>query len=151
MLRLHRIGLPGTERVPRFNASEPTQDLRHLFAIKRDKMFEMAKGMIQSRLGKVVWTIGIISITLARLPFWLVYYAPRDLRQHPKWTCLQAIKHRLVRILLYHSSLMEVRTPIELEPGVEKDRFAKIEPARKDIYQGVLADSNIKPATTGGL
>lgn len=114
-------------------------------------MFETAKSMIQSRLGKVVWTIAIISITLARLPFWLVYYAPRDLRQHPKWTYLQAIKHRLVRIFLYHSSLMEVRTPIELEPRVEKDRFAKIEPARKDIYQGVLADSNIRPAATGGL
>lgn len=113
-------------------------------------MFGTAKSMIQSRLGKVVWTVAVISITLARLPLWLVYYAPRNLRQHPKWTCLQAIRNRLVRILLYHSSLMEVQPPIGWEPGFEKDRFAEIEPAKKDIYQDVLADSNIRPATTVG-
>ena len=113
-------------------------------------MLETAKSMIQIRLGKVVWTIAVISITLARLPFWLVYYTPRTLRQHPKWTYLQAIKHRLMRVFLYHSSLMEVRTPIKLEPGIEKDSFVKIEPARKNIYQGVLAESDIRPATTGG-
>ncbi|KAK0513912.1 hypothetical protein JMJ35_003634 [Cladonia borealis] len=113
-------------------------------------MFETAKGMIQSRLGKVVWTIAAISITLARLPFWLVYYSPQNLRQHPKWTYLQAIMHRVLRILLYHSALMEVQLPLLWEPEIQKDRFANIEPARKDIYQGVLADSNIKPATTGG-
>ena len=102
LLRLHRIGLPGTQRVPRFNASEPTRDPGRLLAIKRDKMFETAKSMIQSCLGKVVWTTAIMSIKLARLPFWLLYYATRNLRQHAKWTYLQAIKHRLVRILVYH-------------------------------------------------
>ena len=113
-------------------------------------MVGTAKSMVQSRLGKVVWTIAATSITLARLPLWLVYYAPRNLRQHPKWTYVQAIMHRLIRTLLYHSALMEVQAPILWEPEIEKDRFANIEPARKDIYQGVLADSNIKPATTGG-
>lgn len=113
-------------------------------------MLAAAKSVIQSRLGKVVWTIAVISITLVRLPFWLVYYAPRNLRQHPKWTYFQAIKHRLARVFLYHTSFLEVRTPIMLEPVAEKDRFVKIEPARKDIYQGVLAETDIKPAATGG-
>lgn len=45
---------------------------------------------------------------------------------------------------------MEARPPIGWEPGFDKDRFAKIEPAKKDIYRGVLADSNISPATTEG-
>ena len=91
-----------------------------------------------------------ISAILAQLPFWLVVYALPQLRPHPKWTYLQAIKNRQVRSYVYHYSVMEVRTPLRLEPGAEKERFVRIEPSKKNIYRGVLAAADVKPDITGG-
>lgn len=55
--------------------------------------------------------------------------------------------NKLVWAILYHSSYVQVRTPIRLD---EKDRFIKIQPFKDFIYQGLLDDPKICPAVTGG-
>ena len=50
---------------------------------------------------------------------------------------------------LYHSSLVEVKTPLSLNPGSEKGRFMKISPPNKDLYRGVLKDTRIQPTVIG--
>ena len=109
-----------------------------------------SKSFVTSRQGKFVWTIVAISATLAQLPFWLIIYALPHLRPHPKWTYLQAIKNRVIKLYIYHLSVMEARTPLRLEPAEEKERFVLIEPSEKGIYRGVLAATDVKPETTGG-
>ena len=41
-------------------------------------------------------------------------------------------------------------TPLRLEPAVDKEQFITIKPAEKDIYRGVIADTPVRPAVTGG-
>lgn len=97
--------------------------------------------------GKAIWTLGAVTLTLLRLPYWLIYYIPKRFRQHPQWTYRQALMNQMVRIILYHSSFVEVYTPIQLD---EKNDFVIISSAEDHIYQGLLDDPKICPTTTGG-
>ena len=56
--------------------------------------------------------------------------------------------NEMVRAVLYHSSRVEVRTPIRLD---EKDGFVTIHPPNdRHIYQGLLDEPNIQPSVIGG-
>ena len=114
------------------------------------KMKQTSNSLITSPLGKVLWTIYAIILTSIKSLFWLIYYLPKPLRQHPKWTYHQAIANELMRAFLYHSSIMEVRTPLSLEPAGEK-HFVSIPPQNSDFYRGVLAYPSIRPTTIGGI
>lgn len=56
-----------------------------------------------------------------------------------------------MKAFLYHSSIVEVRTPLSLEPAAEKERFVRIPPQTNDFYRGVLADTSIQPTTIEGI
>lgn len=58
--------------------------------------------------------------------------------------------NRLLRLYVYHYTVMETRTPLGLEPDADKERFVLIEPSKQNIYRGVLAATDVKPETTGG-
>ena len=107
------------------------------------------RSVITHGMGKVIWTIGAIILTITKLPFWLIYFLPPPLRQHPQWTYRQALMNELMGAFLYHSALVEVKTPLSLNPGSEKDRFVKISPSDKDLYRGVLKDTRIQPTVIG--
>lgn len=48
-------------------------------------------------------------------------------------------------------SVIEIKTPVKLEPGKEGDRFVTIQPGKSDRYIGVVAqDKEIRPETIGG-
>lgn len=51
---------------------------------------------------------------------------------------------------MYHSSLLEVQTPVSLEPEADKERFVAIIPPEKDLFQGIFSDTNIQPAVVAG-
>ncbi|KAI9696493.1 MAG: hypothetical protein M1820_008121 [Bogoriella megaspora] len=102
---------------------------------------------------KALWALVAISSALIRLPIWsLLWLFPR-FRQSPHWTFRQALGVRLLRLLLFHSSLTEVKTPISLSPGSEKARFVVIDPNDKKlsgVFTGVLeADKSVKPLKVG--
>ena len=110
---------------------------------------ERSNPMITHGVGKAIWTTGAILLTIIQLPIWLVYFLPTPLRQHPKWTYRQALMNKIMRTMMYHCSLVEVRTPLSLEPGAEKDCFVMIPPQNEDFYRGILVDARIQPAVIG--
>ena len=113
-------------------------------------MVNETRSIIRTPLGKVVWTIVATTLTLFKLPFWLLYFIPSWLRPHPKMTYLQALMQPLFKTFIYHSSFLEVQTPASLEPGAEKERFVPISPPEKDHFHGILRETDIQPAVVAG-
>lgn len=108
------------------------------------------KKFLTSRGGKHLWVTGAVLLTIIQLPLLLLYYIPKSCRQHSQWTYLQAIMNELMRKFLYHSAVVEVKTPLNLVSATGKGRFVTIEPSQ-NVYRGVLEDSAIRPSVTGGL
>lgn len=102
---------------------------------------------VSKQPGKAIWTIAAACYTAVQLPFWLLYFIPKRFRQHPDWTYQQALMNRIVRAILYHSSYVEVSTPIRLD---EKEGFVRINPASDQFYRGLLDNPKIRPTVTGG-
>ena len=104
--------------------------------------------LLTSHPGKSLWVFCAILITIAKLPFLSLYYFLQ--RPHAKWTVRQALMNHLMRVFLYHSAIVEVKTPLKLDPGSERERFIQIPPAKSIHLKGVLNDETIQPKTTGG-
>ncbi|KAI9761971.1 MAG: hypothetical protein M4579_000754 [Chaenotheca gracillima] len=101
--------------------------------------------------GKAIWTVCALLAMGVKVPFWLAYYIPKSLRPHPTWTYRQAVCTRILRAALTFASMTQARTPLNLEPGAEKERFAVFAPSTKDVYRGVAApDEEVRPVDIGG-
>lgn len=101
-----------------------------------------------SHPGKAIWVLGAVLVTLAKLPMLSIYYLFQ--RPDPRWTVRQALMNNLMRAFLYHSAVVQVKTPLNLEPGAEGKRFVLIPAIDQRHLKGVLDDDTIRPATTGG-
>jgi acetyl esterase/lipase len=99
--------------------------------------------------GKALWILLALTTTAIRFPLFAIYYIPKSLRPVSKWTWRQAISTAMMKLFLYHYSAIEFKVPTSLHPGVEKDDFVVMKPS-KDVYKGVLIDSEIKPEDVGG-
>ncbi|KAL9094922.1 MAG: hypothetical protein Q9165_002872 [Trypethelium subeluteriae] len=103
---------------------------------------------------KALWVLFAVSTTLIRLPLWTLLYLVPSLRPNPHWTLRQALGTRLVRLVLYQSSLVQVKTPTSLTPGAEKSRFITIDPSSSprstSLFKGILtSDPAIRPLPLG--
>ncbi|KAF2450849.1 alpha/beta-hydrolase [Karstenula rhodostoma CBS 690.94] len=105
-------------------------------------------GFLTSHPGKAIWVLGAVLITLARLPLVSLYYIFR--RPNPKWTIRQALMNDLMRAFLYHSAVVQAKTPLKLDPGSEGERFVTIPAVQSNHLKGVLDDKKIRPAVTAG-
>lgn len=105
-------------------------------------------GFLTSHPGKAVWVLGAVLVTLARLPFVSLYYLLR--RPNPKWTTRQALMNDLMRAFLYHSAVVQTKTPLKLEAGSEGERFVTIPAVPSNRLNGILDDKEIRPVTTAG-
>ncbi|KIN06816.1 hypothetical protein OIDMADRAFT_108499 [Oidiodendron maius Zn] len=104
-----------------------------------------------SQPGKFIFTLRAIVINVIKFPFWILYFIPPFLRPNPKWTYQQALGVRILKSYLAYVSTIEIKTPIDLRPGAEGDRFVTIKPGNPDNYIGVVAqDRGIIPQTIGG-
>jgi hypothetical protein len=57
---------------------------------------------------------------------------------------------RLLFSALYHFATVQVKTPLPLDPGAEKERFVRIKPAKDDQYKGPLrSNADVKPVEIG--
>ena len=113
-------------------------------------MVNKTRSILQTPPGKVIWTIIATTLTLIKLPLWLLYYIPSRLRPHPKLTYRQALSQQLFRTYIYHLSLTEIQTPTSLEPGAEKERFVLINPPETNHFQGISTGTDIQPAAVAG-
>lgn len=100
---------------------------------------------------QVFWAMIGVTLTLSKLPLWMLYFIPSRLRPHTSWTYLQALMQPVVKNFLYYISLIEVQTPASLEPGAEKERFVLISPPDEDQLQGILTETKIKPAVVAAI
>jgi len=109
------------------------------------------KEFLTTQPGKAIWTLFAVATTAARLPFWLIYYLPSFLRPNPRWTYVQALKVRFLRLIVHHSSIVQVVTLQTLSPGAEKTRFVVAPVAPSTRYIGPAAPvHNINPKPVGG-
>ena len=117
---------------------------------KADTASSPGGSFITRQPGKALWLLfGIVS-TSVRLPLWLLYNIPKSLRPHSKWSYRQAILNKIVKQLIYHTASIRIQTSTFLEPGDEKECFVVMQPAKDDLYRGVLKDAEIKPMAVGG-
>ena len=86
-----------------------------------------------------------------KYPVLLFWFIPKSLRQHPSWTYRQAWGTEFFKLVLGLSSAIEWCPPRSLDPGVEKERFVIVKPAADSLYRGILNDSDIRPASIGGV
>lgn len=99
---------------------------------------------------KAIYTLLAVALEATRLPLWVILYSLKAGRPHPEWTHAQAVRMRIVKAFLTHSSAVQVKTPLSLAPGKEKDRFVVMQPAPASTYKGPTVDSKIKPENIGG-
>ncbi|KAF2397024.1 alpha/beta-hydrolase [Trichodelitschia bisporula] len=99
---------------------------------------------------KALYTLIAVAFETARFPFWILLYIHTAGRPHRKWTLRQAIRMRIVKAFLYHSSKVRVAPQLSLAPGTEKERFVVMEPATNSLYTGPTKDSEIVPTAIGG-
>ena len=102
--------------------------------------------------GKTIYTLLSISSALPKIAFWLIIYLPKYFRPHPQWTYRQAVMNKAVLYFLDWQSVIRIKTPQDLKPGIEKERFLTIPPSPAKFYQGVTTNNNeIKPSTFGAV
>ena len=59
--------------------------------------------------------------------------------------------NKLFRAFLYHATIVEVHTPQNLRPNVEKDGFVPIRPPPAETFRGSTQDLDIKPSVVEGF
>ena len=94
--------------------------------------------------------------TLLATPWLLTHFLwdlllclPPWTRPGKAWTVNKAVRMRVVKLALHYWSLTRAGDRLTLRPGSEKNRFEPITPQPEKLYQGVLSDSEIKPAPIG--
>ncbi|KAF2669956.1 alpha/beta-hydrolase [Microthyrium microscopicum] len=100
---------------------------------------------------KAVYALLAVVYELTRFPIWVLLYTFRVGRPHKSWTFSQALRMRIVKSFLAHSSTVRTKTKLSLEPGVEGDRFTIINPQGNWAYKGPLADTSIRPTKIGAV
>ena len=99
---------------------------------------------------KAIYSVLVFILTLIRVPFYVACYSLPSLRQHPKWTFKQALMNKLFKKFLYHAAIVEVHTPLLLNPKAQDLRLARIKPAPANLFCGNTVDPDIKPSIVEG-
>jgi len=104
------------------------------------------KTIVQSSLGDSFYSRHTHQNT-----FWCIYFLLKSARQHPKWTWKQSLFTRIFRAFIQIVSFVRLRTPCDLNPRKEKERFIVMPPAQETLYTGIItADPEIRPTKIGG-
>lgn len=107
--------------------------------------------VLTSQPGKGLWTLFALALNTARFPLWMLWYLPPFLRQHPTWSYRQALMVQIVKTFLWNASMVEIKTPLALLPGAEKEKWAVAKVAPPNTYTGpARIDGTLKPEDCGG-
>lgn len=104
--------------------------------------------LLTSYPGKAVWVLSSVIVTFAKLPFISLYHVFK--RPNPQWTVRQALTNHLMRSMLYHVAVVQMKTPLSLDPGTEGEKFITMPPVGDSHLKGVLNDKTIRPVEVGG-
>lgn len=111
---------------------------------------DLAMGIFTYQPFKGIYALGAIGFELGRFPIWLVKYLTAYGRQNPEWSFRQALSVRIFFSVIQHLATIQVKTPLPLTPGKEKERFVVIKSAATSYYKGPLApNEDVKPTDIG--
>ena len=110
---------------------------------------------------KAVFVLFALALNAAKLPWWLLYFLPRSLRQHASYSWGQAVRVEILRNYLRVSTAIRVHFPLKLVPGAgvkDPSRFVRIDPSTATTtapegtrYTGVVISSKIRPTAVFGI
>ncbi|KAH8812231.1 hypothetical protein F5884DRAFT_701322 [Xylogone sp. PMI_703] len=86
---------------------------------------------------------------LSRFVFDLLLYILPWTRPDKRWSFNQAVRMRVVRLVLLYWSLLRAGDRLTLNPSRERNRFEVIPPRSPKLYRGILADPTIQPKALG--
>jgi acetyl esterase/lipase len=79
----------------------------------------------------------------------LVKFLVSSGRQHAEYSFRQALGVRIFLSAVYHFSIIQIKTPLPLTPGKEKERFVVLQAASESYYKGPLLSEDVKPGKIG--
>lgn len=107
--------------------------------------------ILASQPFKLLYALGATGFELLRMPLWLVKYLSQHGRQHPAYSFKQALFVRIFFSFIHHAATVQIKTPLPLTPGAEKERFVVMQAADAKYYKGPLASNeDVKPGDVGG-
>lgn len=110
----------------------------------------MAASLITRQPFKALYILLSTVYTGVRIPFWILYFIPSFLRQHPQWSYRQALVVRILSAVLKTVSTSEHGKSTPLHGNASKG-WVVVQPARADAYTGVVSkDKLTKPVPIGG-
>jgi acetyl esterase/lipase len=110
----------------------------------------MAASLITRQPFKALYILLSTVYTGVRIPFWILYFIPSFLRQHPQWSYRQALVVRILSAVLKTVSTSEHGKSTPLHGSASKG-WVVVQPARADAYTGVVSkDKLTKPVPIGG-
>ncbi|KAF2745368.1 alpha/beta-hydrolase, partial [Sporormia fimetaria CBS 119925] len=99
---------------------------------------------------KGLYALSATVFELLRLPLWFLKYITPLGRQHAQWSFRQAFSVRLFFSVVHHIARLQIKTPLPLTPGKEKERFLVIAPPSDSYFIGPFAPTqDVKPVPTG--
>ncbi|KAI1317929.1 FAD/NAD(P)-binding domain-containing protein [Xylariaceae sp. FL0255] len=96
-----------------------------------------------------VSTIFITPFILSHFWFNVLLYILPILRPAPEWSIVQAVRVRIIRLVLFYIARLRLGNKLSLKPGRERGRFEVIEAKSTRLYQGPLHDDAIVPTKVG--
>ncbi|KAI4216105.1 MAG: hypothetical protein LQ351_001603 [Letrouitia transgressa] len=99
---------------------------------------------------RAIYIVYAILAVASRVPFWLIYYLPRSLRQHQQWSYKQALLIQLFKTAMPYAITLRLAPPMSLDPLKEKAQWVTVKPGPATTYKDILQDPEIKPQTIGG-
>lgn len=105
--------------------------------------------LLARQTGTTIWMALAFTVAVIRLPIFLVYFIPKALRQHPKWTYRQAFMTEILRTWFRYPGTVGLATLV-LHSKASRKRFITIEPAEVALYQDEVAETHVKPTAIEG-
>ncbi|KAI0431559.1 alpha/beta hydrolase fold-3 domain-containing protein [Xylaria sp. FL1042] len=107
----------------------------------------LASYPVLSTFYKLLYSCTII----ARLPVWILSLSFfKRARPLPTWSFKQSLMLKIFTEYVFLISRTEISVPLSLEPGKEKNRWAKLEPFPNNVYRGPLESKSVEPSVIGG-
>lgn len=102
--------------------------------------------------GFTIWILLAIPRVLLLTLFYAIYFIPRPLRQHPRWTYHQAFMSWVIKFAFHVITELGYTQSLHLKAGNLGDRWVVMDPINSpdDEYYGPFKDIKAKPGRIGG-
>lgn len=102
--------------------------------------------------GFTIWILISIPRILLLTLFYTIYFIPRSLRQHARWTYRQAFMSLTIKFAFHIATKLGYSQFLNLEAGSLGDKWVLIDPIKSadDEYYGPFRDVSVKPGRIGG-